>query len=224
MHLSINGLTFVTACGKMLLRTLWSRLGAQRPLERKPVCIFASSCLSQSTQPHQYEYKPRTHSDWCAARTSPRTCYLNTLHQQQQQQQQHIRHALPAFGGFKSLSSSLFIDSGMLTQSGQKRLYSSDIIKPVLKTLKPVAVPAGKRVPKGPRTKQPSRANQPTVDEDKVMQQVIGWVIDTLKYSYVRVWSQLLMKVCLFSVGYDAVYRLCNSRSVSLANTLPWLD
>ncbi|XP_062296613.1 required for meiotic nuclear division protein 1 homolog [Scomber scombrus] len=158
----------------MLLRTLWSRLGAQLPLERKPVCIIASSCLSQSTQPHQYEYKPRTHSNWSgSAETSPRTCYLNTFHHQQQKKT--IRHALPAFGGFKTLSSTLFIDSGMLTKSGQKRLYTSDLIKPVLKTLKPVSVPAGKRVPKGPRTKQPSRANQPAVDEDKVMMQCIAY-------------------------------------------------
>ncbi|KAM7403464.1 hypothetical protein PAMA_004089 [Pampus argenteus] len=156
----------------MLLRTLWSRLGAQWPVERKPVCIFASSCLSQSIQPHQYESKPRTLSYWCGAGTFPRTCYLNTLHQQHR----NIRHALPALGGFKSLSSSRFIDSGMLTKcSGQKRLYTSDLVKPVLKsTLKPALVP-GKRVPKGPRTKQPSRANQPSLNEDKDMMQCIAF-------------------------------------------------
>ncbi|XP_067470201.1 required for meiotic nuclear division protein 1 homolog [Thunnus thynnus] len=157
----------------MLLRTLWSRLGAQRPVERNPVCILASSCLSQSIQPHQYELKPRAHSTWSGAGTSPRTCYLNTLHQQQK----NIQHALPALGGSKSLSSTLFTDSGILTKcrSGQKRLYTSDLVKPVLKSsLKPATVP-GKRVPKGPRTKQPSRANQPSMDEDKDMMQCIAF-------------------------------------------------
>ncbi|KAM7376208.1 hypothetical protein PAMP_005951 [Pampus punctatissimus] len=152
----------------MLLRTLWSRLGSQWPVERKPVCIFASSCLSQSIQPHQYESKPRTLSYWSGTGTFPRTCYLNTLHQQHR----NIRHALPALSGFESLSSSLFIDSGVMTKcSGQKRLYTSDLVKPVLK---PALVP-GKRVPKGPRTKQPSRANQPSLNEDKDMMQCIAF-------------------------------------------------
>lgn len=159
-------------CGKMLLRTLWSRLGAQQLVERKPVCIFASSCLSRSIQPHQYESKHRTHSNWSGTGTFPRTCYLNTLHQQQK----NMKHALPAFGGFKSQTSTLFFDSWRLNKcrSEQKRLYTSDLLKPLLKSsLKPTKVP-GKRVPKGPRTKQPSRANQPSMNEDKVIQPVIG--------------------------------------------------
>uniref|UniRef100_A0A671XKH9 Required for meiotic nuclear division 1 homolog n=1 Tax=Sparus aurata TaxID=8175 RepID=A0A671XKH9_SPAAU len=90
-----------------------------------------------------------------------RTCYLNTF----RQQQKHVRHALPALG----LSSALLTDPGMLSKcrSEQKRLYSPDIVKTILKpSVKPAAVP-GKRVPKGPRTKQPSRANQPALNEDK---------------------------------------------------------
>ncbi|XP_037096785.1 required for meiotic nuclear division protein 1 homolog [Syngnathus acus] len=51
-------------------------------------------------------------------------------------------------------------------RSQQKRLYASNLVKSVLKpTLKPVTAP-GKRVPKGPRTKQPSRANQPFLNQD----------------------------------------------------------
>lgn len=160
----------------MLLRTLWSRLGAQRPVERKPVFICAS--LSQSVQPHKYESKPRTHSN-CSG---PRTCYLNTLHQQQK----HIRHVLPASGGFKSLTGALLTDPGVLAKCGseQRRFYSSNLVKSVLKpSLKPAVVP-GKRVPKGPRTKQPSRANQPSLSEDKVIQPVIRLIADLLKCWY----------------------------------------
>ncbi|XP_035530009.1 required for meiotic nuclear division protein 1 homolog [Morone saxatilis] len=154
----------------MLLRTLWSRLGAQHPVERKPVFICASASLSQSVQPRRYESKPRTPSD-CSG---PRTCYSNTLHQQQT----HVRHVLPASGGFKHLSSTLFTHPAILDicRSGQKRLYSPDLVKSILKpTLKPAAVP-GKKVPKGPRTKQPSRANQPSLKkEDKDMMQCIAF-------------------------------------------------
>ncbi|XP_070776732.1 required for meiotic nuclear division protein 1 homolog [Enoplosus armatus] len=153
----------------MLLRTLWSRLGAQRPVERKPVFICASASLSQSVQPHKYESKPRTRSNWSGPWIFSSTCSLNTLHQQ------HIRHVLPALGGFKSLSSTLLTDSGIQTKCGQKRFYSPDLVKSVLKpSLKPAAVP-GKRVPKGPRTKQPSRANQPSLNEDKDMMQCIAF-------------------------------------------------
>ncbi|XP_037603161.1 required for meiotic nuclear division protein 1 homolog isoform X1 [Sebastes umbrosus] len=157
----------------MLLRTLWSRLGAQRPVERKPVCIWASACLSQSVQPHRYESKPRTHSDCSSTRILSRTYHLNTLHQQQKP----ISHVLPALGGFKSLSSTLLTDPGMLMTcgSGQKRFYSPDLVKSVLNpVLKPAVVP-GKRIPKGPRTKQPSRTNQPSVNVDKDMMLCIAY-------------------------------------------------
>ncbi|KAM9340979.1 required for meiotic nuclear division protein 1 homolog isoform 1-T1 [Symphorus nematophorus] len=154
----------------MLLRTLWSRLGA---VERKPVFISASTSLSQSVQPRKYESKPRTHSNCSGPCIFSRTCYLNTLHQQQE----HVRHVLPALGGFKSISSTLLTDPGMLAKcrSGQKRLYSPDLVKSMLKpSLKPAIVP-GKKIPKGPRTKQPSRANQPSQNEDKAMMQCIAF-------------------------------------------------
>ncbi|KAM8737549.1 required for meiotic nuclear division protein 1 homolog [Acanthopagrus schlegelii] len=153
----------------MLLRTLWSRLGAQRPVERKPVFMCASASFSPSVQPHKYESKPRTHSSCSGSGIFSRTCYLNTFHQQQK----HVRYVLPALG----LSSSLLTDPGMLSKcrSEQKRLYSPDIVKSILKpSVKPAALP-GKRVPKGPRTKQPSRSNQPSLNEDKDMMQCIAF-------------------------------------------------
>ncbi|KAG7229099.1 hypothetical protein INR49_013040 [Caranx melampygus] len=156
----------------MLLRRLWSRLGAQWPVERNPLCICASASLSQSVQPHKYEFKPRTHlllsQPWIS-----RTCYLNTLHQQQI----HRRRLFPAFSGFNHFSSTLCRDPGTLHKcgGGQKRFYSSDLVKSMLKSsIKPVTVP-GKRVPKGPRTKQPSRANQPSLSDDKDMMQCIAF-------------------------------------------------
>ncbi|XP_024113783.1 required for meiotic nuclear division protein 1 homolog [Oryzias melastigma] len=55
------------------------------------------------------------------------------------------------------------------------RFYSSSIVKSVLKSgLKPAALP-GKRPPKGPRTKQPSRANQPSLKQDEDMMQCIAF-------------------------------------------------
>ncbi len=161
---------------KMFLRTLWSRLGAQLPVERKPVFTCASASLSQSVQPHKYESKPRTNSN----SSGPWVCFLNPLHQQQK----HIRHVLPTLGGIESLSSALLTDPGLLAKcrSEQKRFYSSNLVKSVLKpTLKPATVP-GKRVPKGPRTKQPSRANQPSLSEDKVIQPVIRLITDLFKW------------------------------------------
>lgn len=148
---------------KMLLRTLWFRLAAQRPVGRTPACICVSASFSYSVQPHKYESKCRTLSTCSNPGIFARNCYLKT------QQQLHVRHVLPALGG---LSSTLLTDPGMVTtfRSGQRCFYSSDLVKSVLKSsLKPATVP-GKRVPKGPRTKQPSRANQPSLNEDRVIQ------------------------------------------------------
>lgn len=201
----------------MLLRRLWSRLGAQRPVERNPLCVCASASLSQSVQLHKYESKPRTHSllsqPWIS-----RTCYLNTLHQQQT----HTRRLFPALSGFNHVSSILCVDPGTLSKCGrgQKRFYSSDLVKSMLKSsIKPVTVP-GKRVPKGPRTKQPSRANQPSLSDDKVSDSASSdkWQI------FFYWWCVHDYQACVFPAGHDAVYCFCNSRSVSFANTLPWFD
>uniref|UniRef100_A0A3Q3K574 DUF155 domain-containing protein n=1 Tax=Monopterus albus TaxID=43700 RepID=A0A3Q3K574_MONAL len=153
----------------MLLRTLWSRLGAQRLVERK-VSICVSASLSRSVQWHKYESKPRTLSTWSSPGIFTRTCCLRT------QQQMRIRHVLPALSGVKSIGITLS-DPRIVTKCTgvQKCFYSSDLVNSVLKsTLKPVVVP-GKRIPKGPRTKQPSRANQPLPNEGKDMMQCIAF-------------------------------------------------
>uniref|UniRef100_A0A7N8WM97 Required for meiotic nuclear division 1 homolog n=1 Tax=Mastacembelus armatus TaxID=205130 RepID=A0A7N8WM97_9TELE len=136
------------------------------PVERK-VCTCVSGSLSNSVQPQSYKSKPRTLSlsAWCG----PRTSYLKT--------QIHIRCVLPALGGFKSHNNTFLTDPGMLSKyrSGQKCFYTSDLVKSVLKSsLKPATVP-GKRAPKGPRTKQPSRTNQPSLYEDQDMMQCIAF-------------------------------------------------
>lgn len=134
----------------MLLRTLWSRAGLLNSAERKPLCLFASSSLSQSVHLHKYEPKHRTSSNCSLSQLFPRT--------------QHI-----SLAACKTLSS-LLIQPGLVTncQSKQKRFYSTDLVKSVLKSAMKPAVVTAKRVPKGPRTKQPSRANQPSQDEDQV--------------------------------------------------------
>ncbi|KAM4542481.1 required for meiotic nuclear division protein 1 homolog [Odontesthes bonariensis] len=148
----------------MLLRNLWSRLGAQRPADIRSACILASTTFSQYIQPHQYQSKPRTHSGpWIFTRTA----HVNTLHQQHMP----TRHVLPAMRGFKSPCTDLSTNC----RCGPARFYSASVVKSVLKSsLKPATVP-GKRAPKGPRTKQPSRANQPSMNEDKDMMQCIAF-------------------------------------------------
>ncbi|KAF3700945.1 Required for meiotic nuclear division protein 1 -like protein Precursor [Channa argus] len=88
----------------------------------------------------------------------------------------HIRRVLPPLSGFKSLCSNL-TNPGILTKykSGQKCFYSSDLVKSVLKSSLQPAPVLGKRVPKGPRTKQPSRTNQPSLNEDQDMMQCIAF-------------------------------------------------
>lgn len=167
----------------MLLRTLWSRLAVQGPLEKKPVCMFVSARLSQSVHQHKYESQTRTLSAW----SDPRTGYSEA---------HHTSPTLPALRGF-SLHSTLLTDPRILTKcwSVQGRLYSSDLVKSVLKpSLKPVTVP-GKRVPKGPRTKQPSRANQPSLKEDKVLQPIIGGVIDVIAQQAKSMWTRFLIRL-----------------------------
>lgn len=153
---------------KMLLRQLCSRLGLHRSVENIHFCLYASASFSQSCHLRSYESKLWNNSDSPGPGT-PRTYYLNLY-----RQNTCFKHDLPAVGGYKGL----FMDSRTLTDSriGQYRFYSTDLVKSILKpTLKPVMVP-GKRVPKGPRTKQPSRANQP-LKEDKVFQTNIAGLL-----------------------------------------------
>ncbi|XP_061599941.1 required for meiotic nuclear division protein 1 homolog [Cololabis saira] len=147
----------------MLLRTSWTRLGVRRSAEAKH--IIAAVTQSQSTPAHEYESKPRTHS---GSRVLTRTCCFNSLHLQQIPK----THVPAALGRSISLRTTLLPDPGMLTtlRVGQLRFYSSNIVKAVLKPgVKPTPLP-GKRPPKGPRTKQPSRANQPSHQDQDMMQ------------------------------------------------------
>lgn len=134
-------------------------------MKRKPVLLCASASLSQSVQ--QHEPKPRTHSNCSGPWILSRTCSFHAPHQQQK----HVRHVLPASGGFRSFTSTLLTEPGTLykCRSGWQQRFSSNLVKSMLKpSLKP-PVASGKRVPKGPRTKQPSRTNQPFLKEDKVV-------------------------------------------------------
>ncbi|XP_013876763.1 required for meiotic nuclear division protein 1 homolog isoform X1 [Austrofundulus limnaeus] len=144
----------------MLLRMMWSRLGAQRVSEKTPAFITASNIVCQ-----RFESKPRTLSGpWI---------FTRTLHQQHL----HKKHTPSAFTGGRSLNRPLLMNSELLTscRSGAIRCCSANVVKSVLKsTLKATSVP-GKRAPKGPRTKQPSRANQPSLIEDKDMMQCIAF-------------------------------------------------
>ncbi|CAG5866716.1 unnamed protein product [Menidia menidia] len=148
----------------MFLLNMWSRWGAQRTAELRSACILASSTFSTCIQPYKYESRPRTHSG-VFARTA--------LHKQHMR----IRHVPPALSLFRSPCSALLTDPCIPTNCTcvPARFYSANIVKSVLKSsLKPATVP-GKRAPKGPRTKQPSRANQPSMNEDKDMMQCIAF-------------------------------------------------
>lgn len=182
----------------MLLRSLWCRLGTQLSLEKKPVLNCGLTSISQSLHPHKYESNPRTDC------VHSKTCLTTHLHQ-------NVGHVLTASGGLKCFTRTS-LTCGVATCSwGQKRLYSTNPVNLMLKS-KSAVVP-GKRVPKGPRTKQPSRTNQPSLKEDKVAHQISPHVARHVLFNYN---SNLLL-----SVGYDAMYSFCNSGSVSLTNTLP---
>ncbi|KAM9707447.1 required for meiotic nuclear division protein 1 homolog isoform 1-T2 [Menidia menidia] len=148
----------------MFLLNMWSRWGAQRTAELRSACILASSTFSTCIQPYKYESRPRTHSG-VFARTA--------LHKQHMR----TRHVPPALSLFTSHCTALLTDPCIPTNCtcAPARFYSANIVKSVLKSsLKPATVP-GKRAPKGPRTKQPSRANQPSMNEDKDMMQCIAF-------------------------------------------------
>uniref|UniRef100_A0A8C5DQG6 DUF155 domain-containing protein n=1 Tax=Gouania willdenowi TaxID=441366 RepID=A0A8C5DQG6_GOUWI len=148
----------------MFLRTLWCRFGAQGSTESRPASVFAACIFTQSSQSHRCESKPRISSDpWILSRTF----HSNSPHPH------HKEHVLPLFGRFKSSFCVMSAKSEMQTRRGC--FYSTNIVKTVLKSgLKPVMV-SGKRPPKGPRTKQPSRVNQPSQKEDQDMMQCIAF-------------------------------------------------
>ncbi|XP_075879356.1 required for meiotic nuclear division protein 1 homolog [Nelusetta ayraudi] len=151
----------------MLLRMMWCRSGALLSVNRKPGFIFASTSFVQTAQSHKYESKPRTHSNLCGTWIFSRNCYVNARHKHQRD----TRHVLPAVGGLDCAD-----PWTTPAKQEQRRFYSSNIVKSMLKpSLKPPSAPGGKRVPKGPRTKQPSRANQPALSKDQDMMQCIAF-------------------------------------------------
>lgn len=145
----------------MLLRTPWCRRGVQRLLERSPV--FVLSCVSGPIQRRGYERQTRTQT-LPTSGTCPRNCHLNN-----QQYSWTPRYGGCILYGSQSHPSSLLACPGTLTKCTQKRLYSTNLVKSVLTSgLKPATAP-GKRIPKAPRTKQPSRTNPLCQDDDKVL-------------------------------------------------------
>ncbi|XP_061651780.1 required for meiotic nuclear division protein 1 homolog [Phyllopteryx taeniolatus] len=144
----------------MLLRTLWAKPGSPR----NPV---ASARLFHRTRAHERELKAGPHS---RSSNVPARCSLNAPHPKKEPPSRFLSFAVNAFEG----PSCVFL-MDFQRRSEQKRRYASNLVKSVLKpTLKPVTVP-GKRVPKGPRTKQPSRANQPSLNQDTDMMQCMAF-------------------------------------------------
>lgn len=147
---------------KMFLRTLWSRFAPLRSPEAAPRCLLASSRFYKS--PQLYNCQPDHNIS--------RTMYLDSYHHQM-----NIQHSVFQLEDKKTLKNSLLRISSCHTE--QRRFYSPELVKSVLKsTIKPAVKPAivpAKRVPKGPRTKQPSRANQPSQTEDQDMMQCIAF-------------------------------------------------
>lgn len=163
----------------MFLQTLWCRLGTQLLAERKTVFTCALTSISQSLQPQKYACKPRTH--WVHSKICS-----NTHHHQKNQ---IIGHVLAASGGLTCLTrTSLNCGVVAMCAWGQNRLYSTNPVKLMLKPNLKSAVVPGKRVPKGPRTKQPSRTNQPSLKEDKVARQTTTH--DALMSTLCSVWQE----------------------------------
>lgn len=145
---------------QMLLRMVWCRSGVPFSLNRKTGLAFASNGFVQTAQSHTYESKSRTQANLCGTWMFSGTRYVNACNK-------HQRDTMPFVGGLD-----LTARRTAPARKEQKRFYSSNIVKSMLKpTLKPPST-SGKRVPKGPRTKQPSRANQPALNEDQVDSQI----------------------------------------------------
>ncbi|XP_061752327.1 required for meiotic nuclear division protein 1 homolog isoform X2 [Nerophis ophidion] len=154
----------------MLLRSICAKLSAQQLVGR----ISVAACFSHSSQAYKYEFKARTHSNsdhhrqtLNAPQGSPKCAhYRQTLNAPQGSP---IRAVSSALVGLRSPGRTILTD--LECRSEQKRFYSSDLLKPVLTP----SLKRAKQVPKGPRTKQPSRANQPPQSEDSVMMRCIAF-------------------------------------------------
>lgn len=144
----------------MILRTLFCRLRINQPLLR--TAVSHHSGVTDPVQQQKNETQTKTFAFLNSSVSFPRTardqCW--TLGQAVQQDS-HMPQC------FNTRTSSAVSSDLTQYRSVQTRFYSTLPIKTVFKpAFKSVPLP-GKRIPKGPRTKQPSRANQP-VQEDKV--------------------------------------------------------
>ncbi|XP_036818526.1 required for meiotic nuclear division protein 1 homolog [Oncorhynchus mykiss] len=155
--------------------TLLCRLRTQKPLGSRTCAYrFTSVNLSDPIKPH---VPPRTLlAPWTTTGSGHhRTCHSST----------HVQHhgwtvrrdVLYAARHFNTCVQSAVPGQPTSTRhwsfSIQRRFYST---VPVKSVMKPVTVlGSGKKIPKGPRTKQPSRTNQPTPKEDKDMMQCIAY-------------------------------------------------
>ncbi|XP_041710585.1 required for meiotic nuclear division protein 1 homolog [Coregonus clupeaformis] len=165
-----------------MFRTLFCRLRIQKPLGSRTCAYrFTSGNLSDPIKPHVSP--PRTRlAPWTTSDSVHNlTCHSNTHVQQhgwtvRRDGERDVWYASQHFNtGVLSVSAV----AGQPTStrhwgvSIQRRLYSTAPIKSVMN---PVTVlGSGKKLPKGPRTKQPSRTNQPTPKEDKDMMQCIAF-------------------------------------------------
>uniref|UniRef100_A0A8C5A5B2 Required for meiotic nuclear division 1 homolog n=1 Tax=Gadus morhua TaxID=8049 RepID=A0A8C5A5B2_GADMO len=140
----------------MLLRTLWCRVGARKSINSTYLLPSLSGFTKHPTaaEPTQTSSVP---SNRPASPSRPRCLDAGPW----DPMQYHSSHQL------KGLSSVLLSGHGLYKENvSQMRHYSTTLGKAVLK----VAVVPGKRIPKGPRTKQPSRTNQPLKVENQMMQ------------------------------------------------------
>ncbi|XP_067099659.1 required for meiotic nuclear division protein 1 homolog [Osmerus mordax] len=147
----------------MILRTLFCRLRIHQPLVR--TAVSSHSGVADPVQQHKYETQTKTFAALNSSVSFPRTardqCW--TLGQA-------VQHNLHKPQCFNTRTSSAVSSDLTQYRSVQMRFYSTLPIKTVFKpAFKSVPLP-GKRIPKGPRTKQPSRANQPVQEDTDVMQ------------------------------------------------------
>ncbi|KAK6307550.1 hypothetical protein J4Q44_G00226980 [Coregonus suidteri] len=165
-----------------MLQTLLCRLRIQQPL-RSRTCAYGFTPVNLSDPVQLHVTPSRTQlAHWTTLDSvHHRTCHSNTHSQQhgwtvRGDRKRDVLYVSQRFStGVVSLSA--IIGHPTSTRhwgvSIQRRLYSTVPIKSVIK---PVTMPgSGKKLPKGPRTKQPSRTNQPTPKEDKDIMQCIAF-------------------------------------------------
>ena len=146
----------ISSHAAMLLRTLWCRVGARKSINSTYLLPSLSGFTKHPTaaEPTQTSSVP---SNRPASPSRPRCLDAGPW----DPMQYHSSHQL------KGLSGVLLSGHGLYKENvSQMRHYSTTLGKAVLK----VAVVPGKRIPKGPRTKQPSRTNQPLKVENQVRQ------------------------------------------------------